>query len=176
MLSALLLSKEEPRPSPWAALKHLSAFPSFAPSLPPGRPPTEAAGLGVPGSRVCGWLARSTHLPDLNLPTIESGAEVCIWAPGPSPGPITGSPGVNSSAPAPSVFNWTWWTKLQDFHVSLNISGWGLGQGPKTSDFREERQAPPARSWKARSTQRRGVVMGHRLKGRQGLGGDRRGS
>ena len=28
-------------------------------------------------------------------------------------------------------------------------------------------------SWKARSTQRRGVVVGHRLTGRQGLGGDR---
>ena len=46
------LSNGEPRPSPQVALKHLSAFPSFTSSLPPERPPTKAASLGVPGPRV----------------------------------------------------------------------------------------------------------------------------
>lgn len=76
-----------------------------------------------------GWHGAPPCQPVLNLPMMESGAEGCTWAPAPSRGPVTDFPGVNSSATAPSVFNWTWWTELKDFHVSLNISGLGPGAG-----------------------------------------------
>lgn len=83
--------RRSPGPAPWAALKHLSAFPSLLPLFPQkGLPPRQRVWVSLGPEYAVGWQGAPT-CQDLNLPTIEFGAEVCIWAPGPSPGPITGS-------------------------------------------------------------------------------------
>lgn len=54
---------------------------------------------------------------------------------GPSPGHITGSPGVNSSAPA-LLFQLDVVDKAWDFHVSLACCFWlGPGAGAEDRDF-----------------------------------------
>lgn len=168
MLSALPSQRREPRPSPWAALKHLSAFPSLPLPSPRGRPPTEAAGLGVPGSRVCGWLGKEhpPARPELAHDGVwaeasghQAPASAHHWLPS----------GVNSSAPAPSCFQLDVVDKASGFPCFLNISGWGLGQGPRQG-LQGGAAGTTCPLLKARSTQRRGAVMGHRLKGARGWG------